>query len=36
MLALEWLNNVRALQTKIEETQLDTIKEAARLMADSI
>ena len=36
MLALEWLNNVRALQTKIEETQLDNIKEAARLMADSI
>lgn len=36
MLALEWLNNVRALQTKIERTQLENIEKAAAIMADSI
>lgn len=36
MLALEWLNNTRAVMSKIEETQLENIKKAAELMADSI
>lgn len=36
MLALEWLNNARAVMAKIEETQLENIKKAAMLMADSI
>lgn len=36
MLALEWLKNARAVMSKIEDTQLDKIKEAAILMADSI
>lgn len=36
MLALEWLANARGIMQKIEETQLDNIKEAALVMADSI
>lgn len=36
MLALEWLKNARAVMSKIEDTQLEKIKEAATLMADSI
>ncbi|MGM0506995.1 MAG: sugar isomerase domain-containing protein [Bacteroidota bacterium] len=36
MLALEWLSNARGVMEKIEETQLDNIKAAAELMADSI
>ena len=36
MLALEWLKNARAVMGKIEETQLDQIKKAAEIMADSI
>lgn len=36
MLAKEWLNNARSIMTRIEETQLDNIKKAAELMADSI
>ncbi len=36
MLALEWLNNARAVMSKIEESQLENIKKAATLMADSI
>ena len=36
MLAIEWLNNARAVMAKIEETQLENIKKAAELMADSI
>lgn len=36
MLAKEWLNNARAIMTRIEETQLDNIRKAAELMADSI
>lgn len=36
MIANEWLNNVRALQDKIEATQMENIKKAATLMADSI
>lgn len=36
MLAKEWLKNARDVMTKIEETQLDNIKKAAEVMADSI
>lgn len=36
MLALEWLNNARGVMQKIEETQLENIKKAAGVMADSI
>ncbi len=36
MLALEWLNNAREVMSKIEESQLSNIKEAATVMADSI
>ncbi len=36
MLALEWLKNARAVMSKIEDSQLENIKKAAILMADSI
>jgi uncharacterized phosphosugar-binding protein len=36
MLALEWLVNARGIMQKIEDTQLENIKEAATVMADSI
>jgi uncharacterized phosphosugar-binding protein len=36
MLALEWLKNARDVMSKIEDTQLENIKKAAVLMADSI
>ena len=36
MLAKQWLNNARDVMSRIEETQLDKIQEAARVMADSI
>lgn len=36
MLALEWLKNARGIMDKIEETQLDNIKQAAEIMADCI
>jgi uncharacterized phosphosugar-binding protein len=36
MLAKQWLNNAREIMTRIEETQLDNIQEAARVMADTI
>lgn len=36
MLAKEWLNNARAIMTQIEETQMDNIRKAAEIMADSI
>jgi uncharacterized phosphosugar-binding protein len=36
MLALQWLNNTRNILNKIEETQLDQIREAAKIMAASI
>ncbi|MBA7564334.1 hypothetical protein ES708_05997 [subsurface metagenome] len=36
MLAKEWLTNVRSVMDKIENTQEDTIKKAAEIMADSI
>src|SRR5881628_3140380 len=35
-LALQWLGNARAVMSAIEATQLDNIRAAARLMADSI
>ncbi len=36
MLALEWLANARGIMQKIEDTQLENIKKAALVMADSI
>jgi uncharacterized phosphosugar-binding protein len=36
MLALQWLNNARGVMDRIEETQLDNIRKAATVMADSI
>ena len=36
MLALQWLENTRAVMRAIEQTQQDNIKAAARVMADSI
>lgn len=36
MLAKKWLNNARIIMDKIEETQLENITKAARVMADSI
>lgn len=36
MLALQWLKNTRDVQDRIERTQLDSIRQAAALMADSI
>ncbi|MDD4656112.1 MAG: sugar isomerase domain-containing protein [Bacteroidales bacterium] len=36
MLALEWLNNARNVMAHIEESQLENIKKAATIMADSI
>lgn len=36
MLAKQWLNNARNIMTQIEETQMESIKQAATIMADSI
>ncbi len=36
MLATQWLNNVREIMTRIEETQIENIKMAAEAMADTI
>ncbi|MCB0584552.1 MAG: sugar isomerase domain-containing protein, partial [Phaeodactylibacter sp.] len=36
MLAKKWLENARAVMDRIEKTQLDNIKRAATIMADSI
>ena len=36
MLATQWLNNVRDIMTRIEETQTDNIRKAAEAMADTI
>ncbi len=36
MLAKQWLSNARDVMTRIEETQMDNIRKAAELMADSI
>ncbi len=36
MLALEWLKNARSVMDNIESTQLENIKKAATVMADSI
>ncbi|HEX8039492.1 MAG TPA: sugar isomerase domain-containing protein [Chryseosolibacter sp.] len=36
MLAKQWLNNARDIMTRIEETQLENIRKAAEVMADSI
>lgn len=36
MLAKQWLTNARDIMSRIEETQIDNIREAAEAMADSI
>jgi uncharacterized phosphosugar-binding protein len=36
MLAKQWLNNTRDIMARIEKTQMDNIKKAAEIMADSI
>lgn len=36
MLALQWLDQVRSIMQRIQETQMDRIKEAASVMADTI
>lgn len=36
MLAKQWLDNAREIMTRIEETQMDNIRKAAELMADTI
>ena len=36
MLAIEWLNNTRKIMNAIEETQLENIRKAAGVMADTI
>jgi uncharacterized phosphosugar-binding protein len=36
MLAKQWLNNTRDVMTRIEETQMENIRKAAEIMADSI
>ncbi|RIH64935.1 sugar isomerase domain-containing protein [Mariniphaga sediminis] len=36
MLAKEWLNNAQSIMNKIDETQIESIKKAALVMADSI
>src|SRR5690606_8042126 len=36
MLATQWLRNARDVMSRIEETQIDNIRKAAEIMADSI
>jgi uncharacterized phosphosugar-binding protein len=36
MLALQWLENTRSVLNRIEATQLENIRTAAALMADTI
>ena len=36
MLAKQWLNNTREIMSRIEETQMENIRKAAEVMADSI
>lgn len=36
MLAKQWLNNARDVMSRIEETQMENIRQAAEIMADSI
>lgn len=36
MLSKQWLNNVRGVMQKIEDTQMENIQAAAKVMADSI
>lgn len=36
MLAKQWLKNAREIMSRIEDTQLDNIRKAAEIMADSI
>src|SRR6476469_3823215 len=36
MLAKQWLNNVRSIMDEIEKTQMENIRKAAEVMADTI
>jgi uncharacterized phosphosugar-binding protein len=36
MLAKQWLDNARGIMSRIEETQIDNIRKAAEMMADTI
>src|SRR5215208_704214 len=36
MLAKQWLNNIRGIMDQIEGTQIENIRKAAELMADTI
>ncbi len=36
MLANQWLGHVRSIPDAIEETQMENIKKAAEIMADTI
>ena len=36
MLAKQWLNNARDVMSNIEDTQMENIQSAAKVMADSI
>ncbi len=36
MIAKQWLTNARGIMDKIEQTQIENIKKAAGVMADSI
>jgi uncharacterized phosphosugar-binding protein len=36
MLAKQWLDNVRGIMDTIEQTQMENIRKAAEVMADSI
>ena len=36
MLAIQWLNNARDIMTRIEKTQMENIRKAAEVMADTI
>jgi len=36
MLATQWLNNASDIMTRIEETQIENIRKAAAVMADTI
>ena len=36
MLAKQWLDNARNVMTQIEDTQMDNIRKAAEVMANSI
>lgn len=36
LLAKQWLNNIRGIMDEIENTQMENIRKAAEVMADTI